>query len=220
MTQTEFIPLFELEKNSDSNYAFEFDEAIVSSGTSGMLSETFHSQTMSMDMKKFRARGLRAKKQFNTEVAATRILSAKVKSLGYSTATIFIEGESFSNQISIQKKCEHFSNRIADLYLLDENWDGYGALAPNSTAIKHAKEFMQTLFEHRCIPTRLAASVVGGVGITKRVKTKKVYIEFYNNGLISALFVDDARQVMRTENVDNSNEYEELLWSMKAYLDV
>jgi len=53
-------------------------------------------------------------------------------------------------------------------------------------------------------PDRIAASVVGGIGVTFRRNGRKVYVEFRNTGSILALFSDGTTEPV-VEAVDPSD---------------
>lgn len=101
---------------------------------------------------------------------------------------------------------------------LSDGWNGYSAPAPNSISIDHAMHFLLTMQVNSCEPTRLAPSAVGGVSITRRVRERKVYVEFLNNGLISALFVDDAARTMKTSRLELSSDFNDAIAEIEEYL--
>ena len=109
--------------------------------------------------------------------------------------------------------------KLESLRHYEDGWNGYAAPAPNDTAINNAKEFLYVMRESVCIPTRVAASAVGGIGITRRKGPKRVYVELFNNDMVSALFADDAAQSMFTSQAATDWEsYESLISDMKDYL--
>ncbi len=65
---------------------------------------------------------------------------------------------------------------------LSENWNRRGAPPPNERAIAAAFQFLEVMSRTKRLPTRLAPSAVGGIGITRRVNERFAYVEFYNNG--------------------------------------
>src|SRR6478735_5211706 len=54
----------------------------------------------------------------------------------------------------------------------------YSAPAPNRQAVDRARRFWEVMKEEGQQPTRVAASAVGGVGITQRRGERMVYVEF------------------------------------------
>lgn len=77
---------------------------------------------------------------------------------------------------------EVYARRIEGLVGLQPGWDGYDAAPPTVDAIENAKRFLRAVDKADLRPTRVAASVVGGVGITFRDHDRSAYVEFYNNG--------------------------------------
>lgn len=100
-----------------------------------------------------------------------------------------------------------------------DGWNGYDAPAPNQAAVDVARMFLSVMRDNWAIPTRVAPTAVGGIAITRRSGEKKVVVEFYNNGLISALFADDAQQTMSTRRITSDwRELENLTSDMREYL--
>src|SRR5438270_13753218 len=73
-------------------------------------------------------------------------------------------------------------DRLDALTWLGAGWNRHNAPPPAPIAIDNARRFLRLMTDDRQEPTRLAASVVGGVGITWRSENREVYLEFYNNG--------------------------------------
>ena len=106
--------------------------------------------------------------------------------------------------------------KVADL---TDGWNGYKAPAPHAIAVENAKKFLAVMEDRLCLPTRIAASAVGGVGITRRIREKKVYVEFLNNGLISALFANDNDHSMYTRSITtDGSDCEHLISAAEDYL--
>jgi hypothetical protein len=70
---------------------------------------------------------------------------------------------------------------------LATGWDGYSAVPPTDTAIDLARLVLAEMEASGMPPTRLAPSVIGGVGLTQRIDMRKVYIEVRNDGRAYAL---------------------------------
>ena len=118
-----------------------------------------------------------------------------------------------------QNEWDAVFERLKDLATYEDGWNGYSASAPNHTAMTNARAFLTVMKNSMYRPTRVAASAVGGIGITRREKTKKTYVEFFNNGLISALFADDENQTMSTRRIDvERKSFENLISRIKDYL--
>src|SRR5687767_7957367 len=70
-------------------------------------------------------------------------------------------------------------NRIASLR---HGWNSYDAPPPSPLTIEQARLFLECLHSENLEPGRLAASAIGGVGISLRSKQRRVYVEFRNDG--------------------------------------
>jgi hypothetical protein len=68
-------------------------------------------------------------------------------------------------------------------------------------------------------PSRLAPSAVGGVGVTHRRGSKTVYVEFYNDGRVLALFSDNVSEPVIKRIDPNDQSFRELIAGMRGYLD-
>jgi hypothetical protein len=101
---------------------------------------------------------------------------------------------------------------------LPAGWDGYKASSPNTLARDHARVFLALLAQENYGPSRVAPSVIGGIGITRR-RSRKVYVEFNNNGNVHALFSDGSSSP-KVERVQVGKiEFQMLIRRMRAYLD-
>jgi hypothetical protein len=102
---------------------------------------------------------------------------------------------------------------------LTDGWDSYRAQGPNVIARQQAKAYLAELCEQNCRPARVKPSAVGGVGITHRKGTRKVYVEFNNQGSIHALYSDGVTkpQVMPVEATPIG--FRELIRRIKEYLN-
>lgn len=82
--------------------------------------------------------------------------------------------------------------RLASFADLKDNWNSYGAEAPSKLAIETANRIAGTLHESFLAPTRIAPSVVGGIGISiKNPEGRKVYLEVYNDATVYMMLSDD-----------------------------
>jgi hypothetical protein len=75
---------------------------------------------------------------------------------------------------------------------LKKGWNGYGADPPSLLGIEMARRFVRNLEANGLSPTRVAPSVVGGVGVTRRVGNKRAYFEFYNDGTAHVMLAEGA----------------------------
>lgn len=86
-------------------------------------------------------------------------------------------------------------------------------------AIDLAKSFVDTLLREKYEPRRLAPSAVGGVGVTQRKGDKSVYVEFYNDGRVLALFSDDVNEPEIKRIEPSYQSFKKLIVEMRDYLD-
>jgi hypothetical protein len=109
--------------------------------------------------------------------------------------------------------------KFAELSKLKDGWNGYNAPAPSEQARLTARCFVDILLKEKYEPRRLAPSAVGGVGVTQRKGNRSVYVEFYNDGRVLALFSDDVSEpeVKRVE--PGLQSFKKLIAVMRDYLD-
>lgn len=120
---------------------------------------------------------------------------------------------------SIARKWDQVFANIDELSELADGWNGYNAPSPNENSVSTAKRFLYSMKEFGKLPTRIAASAVGGIGITQRNNNRKVCVEFFNNSLINALFADDTNETMHTLKIENTQKsFRELIMETEDYL--
>lgn len=78
--------------------------------------------------------------------------------------------------------------KLEDCRSLTDGWNGYSAVAPTGASIENAEAFLKVMQKAGYEPTRVAPSAMGGVAVTRRQDSKKVLVEFYNDGRVFALF--------------------------------
>lgn len=108
---------------------------------------------------------------------------------------------------------------LRKMYSLQDGWNSYGAPRPSSLAIQNASRFIAAMRAARYFPTHVGPSAVGGVGVSRRVGTRKVYVEHYNNGSVHALFADDATEELETCPVEMGN-IPSFIQRMRSYLEI
>ena len=82
-----------------------------------------------------------------------------------------------------------------------------------------AENFLAQLLSMNIEPSRLAPSAVGGVGLTRRKNDRRVYVEFFNNGKIYALFSDGVTEPISREIPAGRQGFLKLIGDMGTYLD-
>jgi hypothetical protein len=115
---------------------------------------------------------------------------------------------------------ESTTEALGRLSELTDGWNGYGAPAPAPVAIRSAEAFVSICQGEGFVPTRIAPSAVGGVGITYRVGARKGYLEFYNDGSTALLLADDLSQQLKSRSVVPTNgECRTAIEEIRAYVD-
>jgi len=113
---------------------------------------------------------------------------------------------------------DKWNRNLEAMRQLQDGWNGYGAPAPSDAAILIARSFLSN---ERDVtqPSRVAPSSAGGVGVTHKRKKRRVYVEFYNNGEVCALFSDDTSAPI-TETVNPYPvQFQQLAKRIRDFLD-
>ena len=113
----------------------------------------------------------------------------------------------------------NWGDNFVSMDRLQEGWDGYAAAAPSKAAQAAAKNFLSSLIKRGFQPSRLAPSVIGGVGMTRWNGEREVYVEFYNDGGVHALFTDGVGDPISREVRLGHQPFVELIEEMREYLD-
>jgi hypothetical protein len=79
-----------------------------------------------------------------------------------------------------------FSRQLAALGGLGDNWDSYGAPAPNATAMAHAEDVLEVLWELDLEPTSVGPCADGGVAIAFTRGNRAALLECFNSGEITS----------------------------------
>jgi hypothetical protein len=109
--------------------------------------------------------------------------------------------------------------KLDSLAGLVTGWDRHGAAAPSREAVRLARRFVEALVNDGQSPTRVAASAVGGVGVTRQAGQRRAYVEFYNDGTACALFTDDSGDEQVLDVPTDPDTFTDLLDKMKAYFN-
>ena len=106
-----------------------------------------------------------------------------------------------------------------EMGILPDNWNGRKSPAPTPGAITSAALLVHMMIDRNLEPTRLAPSAVGGVGVTRRLGERLVYVECYNHGKVYAIFSDDQSEGETHRVRPDRIGVEQFLGLMEAYLD-
>lgn len=121
----------------------------------------------------------------------------------------------------VNRTFDSWQTKLAQLRGLATGWNGYSAAPPNEKAIQTADRYLGALRSSSWEPDRLEPSAMGGVGITHRRNGKKVYIEFYNDGRVHALFSergDPPRMSTQPVGADPLS-FEQFIAKARSYLN-
>jgi len=110
-------------------------------------------------------------------------------------------------------------DQLDGLSRLPPGWNRQGAPAPSKEAIGAARRFIEAMINDGQAPTRVAASAVGGVGVTRQIGDRMAYVEFYNDGTACALLADNAGEERVVRVTPEPGTVRDLLDEVKAYLN-
>jgi hypothetical protein len=91
---------------------------------------------------------------------------------------------------SASPEWEKWFQKVEDVLKFEEGWNGDDSPLPEFVAALNATKFLKAMRLENYQPTRIAASAMGGIAVTRRVGSKKVLVECYNNGRVYYLFSD------------------------------
>jgi len=112
-----------------------------------------------------------------------------------------------------------WNNKLEKLRNLGDDWNGYASPAPSRTAVVTAKAFLSAVLAMDFKPSRIAPSVSGGIGITHRKGSRRVYVEFFNDGEVCVLS-SDGESAPRSWSVKPSSlNFKGLTKEIREYLD-
>jgi hypothetical protein len=155
-------------------------------------------------------------KAVRTAIEEKQSSGAVARLLPAGTATV---SHSIRSQSADQNQLVKWIGKLESLSKLALGWNRHGAPAPSVEAIRGARQIIEAMVQDRQPPTRVAASAIGGVGVTRRVGNRMVYIEFYNDGAACALLADDAGDERVLEVAAERGSFRNLLDEVKAYLN-
>jgi hypothetical protein len=92
--------------------------------------------------------------------------------------------------VKVKRRSSELWKQLEKLRDLSKDWDTYKADPPNDFALDRAKEILSILIESDFPPTRIMASVEGGVGFVFTHKDKYGDIECLNSQEIVAVIYD------------------------------
>jgi hypothetical protein len=138
----------------------------------------------------------------------------------YETAAVaaFIGGSPGSGSDPADPQWDQWFTRLESVKKERTTWpQGCGA-PPSDAVLESVDQFLLQLRVHQKKPSRLAPSVVGGLGLTFRRDNRKVYVEFRNTGSVHALLSDGVEDAEVERFQRDETGYTALIGSIKKYL--
>lgn len=110
--------------------------------------------------------------------------------------------------------------KLEDCEALEEGWNGYSAPPPEKVALENAQMLLKQMQKCGCEPTRIAPSAMGGIAITRKINSKKVLIECYNDGRIFALFSDRTTEELPVKQLDEEEQsLQDFFYEVERFLN-
>lgn len=134
-------------------------------------------------------------------------------------ATLTVVARNGVNEIDLEPPIgwEKWWSKLETFKNLENGWDSYRASVPSQNTLAQATIFLEEAAKSGTVPTRLAPSVVGGVGFTFKHENRKTYVEFRNTGSVHSLFSDGSGDP-DVEKIDaNRVSYANLLARITRY---
>jgi hypothetical protein len=146
----------------------------------------------------------------------------------YDSGAVHTSASSQSPFLAVTIKNEHtqmgnVAGRLDRMANLKAGWNGYAAPAPTPEAIAFARGFISNLLNAQEGPVHVDPSAIGGVGVTRRSGNKLIYVEFYNDGKILALFSDEDDEEadpLIKQIVPGYQSYKDLSSEIRGFLNV
>jgi hypothetical protein len=125
----------------------------------------------------------------------------------------------FQRTVFSSLELNEWDKRLERLRDLGDDWNGYATPAPSNASIVTAKAFLSAVLAMGLEPSRLAPSASGGVGITHKKRSRRAYVEFFNDGDVCVLF-SDGESAPRSRRVGPSSlGFKGLSEEIREYLD-
>jgi hypothetical protein len=112
-----------------------------------------------------------------------------------------------------------WNKKLEKLRDLNDDWNGYATPAPSYASVVTAKAFLSAILAMDFEPSRLAPSVSGGIGITHKKDSRRVYVECFNDGVVCVLFSDGETAPVSRRVKPSSLAFKGLTREIREYLD-
>lgn len=112
-----------------------------------------------------------------------------------------------------------FQSELASLLAAGDDWDSYGAPAPNQEAFLLASYALSVLFDMDCEPTSIAPSTEGGIGISLDREGRIASLELTNDGEAYATTADLYRSPKVWSAGTDSDDIRSALIELRAFIE-
>lgn len=114
---------------------------------------------------------------------------------------------------------EAATDRLDEMTGLSVGWNGYAAPPPIDGSVALTKRIIRVFADEGIQPTRIAPSVVGGVGITFRQANRRAYVEIDNAGAVYLLLSDKESQPSTSRIENGKGHWRKLVRTIRAHID-
>lgn len=107
-------------------------------------------------------------------------------------------------------------NTFEKLSLLEDDWNSYGAPAPNDLAIYRTKDFIQQLELYNLPYSNIAPSTAGGICVSFGKDKYDGDLEFFNDGDIMGMIMFGEKPIIHLicdhKQTYSIYQYERIIW--------
>lgn len=96
--------------------------------------------------------------------------------------------------MDLHRKSEDFRRKLQAMETLQDNWDTYGAEAPNPQTISDAISLLVQMEHMRFLPSEVLASSEGGIALSFKSASRYADIELLNSGEVLAVVAEGSQQ--------------------------
>lgn len=125
----------------------------------------------------------------NTHVAVTVLTGYSKTSTTRLTATKDVR--KFQNTSQSESQLSKNIKVLDEIANLNDDWNGYGSLKPNPTAIEYARTIVELADALQIFPTQISPSAESGVAISFSKEDRYADLECLNSGKILAVKTGD-----------------------------
>ena len=112
-----------------------------------------------------------------------------------------------------------FYKQLDELDALEPDWNGYGSMPPNATAIEHSRVVLECLDDLGHVPSRVVASADDGVGIYITRGARYAVLECMNDGDVVVGTSDRQGNIATRETGSTVPDIRRALEEILAFLD-